>query len=76
MLQTSNSYLPAQTTSLMRVVVVGKTIFGPCVIYLAEGKHFEQSARMRRSVRVFAVVTLQETLIKCLFLLKTKHIRV
>ena len=37
-----------------------------------EGGHFEQSARMCRSVRVFAVVTLQETLIKCLFFNENK----
>ena len=36
-------------------------------IYLAEGSHFEQSACMRRSVRVFAVATFQKILIKCLF---------
>ena len=67
MLQTSNSDQHAQTASLMRVVIAGKTISGPWEIYLAKGRHFEQSARMRRSVRVFAVAvaTFQETLIKC-----------
>ena len=38
-----------------------------------EGRDFEQSARMCRSVRVFAVVTFQETLIKCLFSTKIKR---
>ena len=48
-LQTSNSDQPAQTASLMRVVIIGKTISGSWKIYLAECKHFEQSAHMRRS---------------------------
>ena len=75
MLQTSNSDQPAQTASPMRVVIVGKTISGPWDFYLAKGRHFEQSARMRSSVRFFAVAvaTFPEMLIKCLFLTKTKH---
>ena len=73
MLQTSNSDQPAQTASLMRVVIVGKTISQRWEINLAEGSHFEQSARIRRSVRVFAVATFQETLIKCLFFNENKH---
>ena len=72
MLQTCNSDQPAQTASLMRVVIVGITISGPWEIYLAEGKHLEQSALMRRSVRVFAVATFQGTLIKCLFFNENK----
>ena len=67
MLQTSNSDQPAQTASLMRVVIVGKTISRPSDFYLAKGRHVEQFARMRRSVKVFAVATFQETLIKHLF---------
>ena len=69
MLQTSNSDQPAQNASLMRVVIASKTISGPWEIYLAKGRHFEESARLRRSGRVFAVgvATFQETLIKCLF---------
>ena len=50
----------------MRVVIVDKTISEPWEFYLAKGRHFEQSARMRRSVKVFAVATFQETLIKYL----------
>ena len=74
MLQASNSDQPAQNASLMRVVIAGKTISGPWEIYLAKGRHFKQSARMRRSVRVFAVAvaTFQETLIKCLFFNENK----
>ena len=72
MLQTSNSDQPAQTASLMRVVIVGKTISGRWEINLAEGNHFEQSARIRRSVRLFAVATFQETLINCLFFNENK----
>ena len=72
MLQTSNSDQPEQTVNLMRIVIVSKTICGPWKIYLAKGRHFEQSARMRRSVRVFAVATFQETLIKCLLFNENK----
>ena len=74
MLQTSNSDQPAQTASLMRVVIAGKTISEPWEIYLAKGRHFKQSARMRRSVRIFAVAvaTFQEMLFIFIFFNKNK----
>ena len=68
MLQMSNSDQPAQTASLMRIVILAK-------LENLSGRrysHFEQSACMRRSVRVFAVATFQEILIKYLFLTKKK----
>ena len=43
------------------------SLSGPWEIYLAEGRHLEQSVRLRSSVRVFAVASFQEMLIKHLF---------
>ena len=43
MLQTSNSDQPAQNASLMRVVILGKTISEPWEIYLAEDAQISQS---------------------------------
>ena len=66
-MQTSISDQPAQTDKVRHCF--RKQSLDPGKV---EGRHFEQSARMCRSVRVFAVATFRETLIKCLFFNENK----